>query len=127
MSPQAAYIMTDILARQHRPGPEPVLERAQDHERRRQAPPAALKTGTTTTTNDLTADGFVAPPKDQTKPAIVDRGMDGQQRQQRAAGGRLLARVPAPLWQAFMNEVTKKLPIANFSRPAGIVEATVDA
>lgn len=35
--------------------------------------------------------------------------------------------VPTYVWQGFLSEVSRKWPITNFSRPTGIVEASVDA
>ena len=33
----------------------------------------------------------------------------------------------APLWRAFVRDLTADMPIADFPRPAGVVEATIDA
>ncbi|MDQ3937785.1 MAG: transglycosylase domain-containing protein, partial [Chloroflexota bacterium] len=62
ITPQAAYIMTDILASNTRPNQNPIWGEfaVRDAEDKRR--PAALKTGTSNDANDLTAFGYIAPP-----------------------------------------------------------------
>jgi membrane peptidoglycan carboxypeptidase len=127
VSPQAAYIVTNILASNTDPAQNPfwsarMLTNAAGDRR-----PAALKTGTTDSTIDLTAAGFVAPPKDKTKYALVTGTWMGNSDNSAPPEGVVALESAATLWQEYMNEITRTLPIANFSRPAGIVEATIDA
>jgi membrane peptidoglycan carboxypeptidase len=42
-------------------------------------------------------------------------------------GGIFSLEAPTPVWQAFLTEVTKNQPIADFEEPPGIVHAKVDA
>ena len=62
VSPQAAYVMTDILASNTNPNQNPIWGafqlQAADGSRR----PATIKTGTSQDANDLVAFGYVAPP-----------------------------------------------------------------
>jgi membrane peptidoglycan carboxypeptidase len=124
-SPQAAYIITDILAGNTNPSVNPYWGQARltDGGRRR---PAALKTGTTNDTKDLMSVGYVAPPEDPKAPAIAALVWMGNS-DNSPAGGLFSLEAPTPLWQEFMNRVTKGTPIVDFPRPRGIVEATVDA
>ena len=71
VSAQAAFIMTDILASQYGSGPEPVLGRSCHLQRRHAAAGDASRPAPPTTTQDLTAVGFLAPPKDPKAPALV--------------------------------------------------------
>jgi membrane peptidoglycan carboxypeptidase len=125
VSPQAAYLMTNILSANTDPNQNPFWGRAAimaGNTRR----PAALKTGTTNDTKDLMAYGFLAPPKDPNAPAIaVGVWMGNSDNSQ--TGGIFSLEGPTPVWQSFLTEVARKQPIADFPKPPGIVHATVDA
>jgi len=127
VSPQAAYVVTNILASNTDPAQNPFWSARKlvtaDGTRR----PAALKTGTTDSTIDLTAMGFIAPPADPTKPAIVTGAWMGNSDNSAPPNGVVSLESAASLWQEFMNETTKSLPIADFVEPSGIARATVDA
>jgi hypothetical protein len=124
-SPQAAFIVSDILAGNTDPKQNPYWGKFEltDGGQRR---PAALKTGTTNDTKDLSAYGFLAAPDDPTAPALaVGVWMGNSDNSQ--TGGVFSLDSTAPLWQAFLDEVTAGTPIAQFKEPDGIVQARVDA
>jgi membrane peptidoglycan carboxypeptidase len=131
ISPQSAYLVTDILADNTDPranpwwGPQFQLP-AVDGKRR----PATLKTGTTNDFKDLQAWGYLAPPADTTDStgAIVTGVWVGNSdaspiKSVFAANG------PTFIWHDYMAEIAakNKLPYQDFTRPDGIVEMKVDA
>lgn len=125
VSPQAAYIITDILKGNTDPSINPFWGRAKitDGSRRR---PAALKTGTTDNTKDLTAMGYLPPPADPNAPAIVAGVWMGNSDNSQT-GGIFSLEGPTPVWQSFLTDVSKGTPITDFPEPPGITTATVDA
>ena len=127
VSPQAAYIVTNILASNTDPAQNPFWSARKLVNAAGLRRPAALKTGTTDSTIDLTAVGFIAPPKDKTKYAIVTGAWMGNSDNSAPPEGVVALESAATLWQEFMNETTKSLAMADFVRPSGIVEATIDA
>ncbi len=124
VSPQAAFVMNDILASNTDPKQNPYWGkfRITDAGTRR---PAALKTGTTNDTKDLAAYGYLAPPDDPTQPAIAVGVWMGNSDNSQTKGVFSLEST-APLWQAFLSEVSEGMPIASFKQPDGIVQARVD-
>ena len=87
--------------------------------------PAAFKTGTTDQTKDLAAFGYLAAPNDPAAQHLVTGVWMGNSDSTPAtvysldsAGG---------LWQSYFTEISSKLPIANFSKPEGLEEVTIDA
>ncbi len=125
VGPQAAFIMNDILAGNTDPKQNPYWGKFQikrDGTRR----PAALKTGTTNDTKDLAAYGYLAPPEDPAAPALAVGVWMGNSDNSETKGVFSLEST-APLWQAFVSEVSEGLPIATFPQPDGIVQARVDA
>jgi membrane peptidoglycan carboxypeptidase len=124
-SPQAAFVVTDMLAGNTDPRQNPYWGKFQilaGGTRR----PAALKTGTTNDTKDLAAYGFLAPPADPAAPALaVGVWMGNSDNSQ--TGGVFSLDSTAPLWQAFLTEASKGMPVASFQEPGGIVQARVDA
>ena len=62
ISPQAAYIVTDILAGNTDPAGNPIWGRMRITDENGRRRPAALKTGTTNDAKDLSAYGYIAPP-----------------------------------------------------------------
>jgi membrane peptidoglycan carboxypeptidase len=127
VSPQAAYIVTDILAgnTDRRVNPYWGEWAVFDGARRR---PAAYKTGTTSDNRDVAAYGFLAPPKDQKQPALAVGVWMGNS-DNTPNDGKLSLQTSAPLWSAILSEISKGMPIASFadSQPKGIVSAKVDA
>lgn len=124
-SPQASYIITDILE-----GNTIKSQNAywaswaivEDGKRR----PAAYKTGTTDENKDIDAFGYVAPPKDPDAPALAVGVWMGNSD---AAPINPVTSVAssAPLWSHIMTEVSKGTGYEKFPRPDGIVEMEVDA
>ena len=134
VSPQAAYIVTNILAGNTNRNTNPYWGvfalRGPDGDRR----PATLKTGTNNDAKDLNAYGYIAPPT----------------REQRADGEYALAvgvwngnsdnsvvssannpvfsiEVSTHVWQGFLQEVTEEWPIRNFPRPDdGLTRVAID-
>ena len=126
VSAQAAFIMTDILASNTDPDQNPFwsLRAIRDGGARR---PATLKTGTTDATIDLTAVGYLAPPKDPDAPALVVGAWMGNSDNSAPPQGVFALESAASLWQSFLTQASKGMPIATFRKPAGVVRATVDA
>ena len=127
ISPQAAYIITDILAGNTDTRVNPYWGKHAIYEGGRRRP-AAYKTGTTQDNRDVAAYGYLAPPKDKTKPALAVGVWMGNS-DNTPNDGKLSLDTSAPLWSAILTEVSKGIPIASFAdnRPKGIVNATVDA
>ncbi|MHB8458495.1 MAG: transglycosylase domain-containing protein [Candidatus Limnocylindrales bacterium] len=126
VSPQSAYIMTSILSSNTDPSQNPWwgLRAIYDKGVRR---PATLKTGTTNNEIDNAAFGYLAPPKDPNAPALAVGAWMGNSDNSIPPNGTLALESAATLWQAFLTEVTKGTPIADFQQPPGIVDVAVDA
>ena len=134
VTPQAAYIVSDILAGNTDPDQNPfwgVFKLIDANEKRR---PAAFKTGTNNDARDFAAAGFVAAPDAAGRAAgqyaLVTAVWAGN------SDGSVVSTpdnpvfstdVTAPLWHGFMDEATKSWSINSFARPGGLVEADVDA
>src|SRR5690606_30851867 len=106
VSPQAAYIMADILAGNTNPatniywGPRFRLDNGPGGAYR----PAALKTGTTNDIRDLSAYGVVPAPRDAKKPAVaVAVWMGNSDHSRPTLGGNPLfaSDGPAQVWHSF--------------------------
>ncbi|HXU85276.1 MAG TPA: transglycosylase domain-containing protein [Verrucomicrobiae bacterium] len=125
ISPQTAYIMTDILAGNTEPKTNPYWGEwaIYDHGVRR---PAAYKTGTTNENRDVHAYGYLAPPKDPNAPALVVGIWMGNSNND-PDKDTLSLKSSAPLWSRILTEVSAGTPIVGFKRPKGIVEESVDA
>ncbi|MEA2677592.1 MAG: hypothetical protein QOJ81_1733, partial [Chloroflexota bacterium] len=134
VSPQAAYVMTDILASNTKPNQNPIWGAFELSGPDGSHRPAALKTGTNNDANDLVAFGFTAPPAEEARAAgeyaLVVGAWSGN-----SDGSPVLTPenpvlstdVAAPMWRGFMREATADWAVADFARPQGIVEADVDA
>jgi membrane peptidoglycan carboxypeptidase len=125
ISPQTAYIMTDILAGNTEPKTNPFWGEwaVYDHGVRR---PAAYKTGTTNDNRDVHAYGYLAPPKDPTAPAFVVGVWMGNSNNAPDKDTLSLGS-SAPLWSRIMTEVSRGTPIVDFKQPKGLITAKVDA
>jgi peptidoglycan glycosyltransferase len=125
VSPQTAYILTDILAGNTEPKTNPFWGEwaIYDKSVRR---PAAYKTGTTNDNRDVHAYGFLAPPKDPKAPALVVGVWMGNSDNSPDTDTLSLGS-SAPLWSRILTEVSKGTPIAQFKPPKGLVTAQVDA
>nr|MBA2380842.1 transglycosylase domain-containing protein [Chloroflexota bacterium] len=125
ISPQTAYIITDILSGNTELKTNPFWAKWAVYDKgvRR---PAAYKTGTTSENRDVHAYGFLAPPKDPKAPALVVGVWMGNSNNQPNTDTLSLSS-SAPLWSRIMAEVSHGTPIVGFRRPRGLVLATVDA
>ena len=125
VSPQAAYIVTDILAGNTDPRVNPFWGEWAVYDGRTRRP-AAYKTGTTNDNRDVHAYGYLAPPEDPNQPALAVGVWMGNSNNEPNTDTLSLAS-SAPLWSRIMRDVSGGMPIANWSRPGGLVEASVDA
>jgi peptidoglycan glycosyltransferase len=133
ISPQAAFIVTDILAGNTNKNVNPFWGKfaVNGPEGRR---PATLKTGTNNDAKDLNAYGYIAPPTDEGRSAgayaLAVGVWNGN------SDNSLVSTARAPLfsidvstfvWQGFLNEAGAKWPVTNFKRPAdGLVRVKID-
>jgi membrane peptidoglycan carboxypeptidase len=125
ISPQTAYIVTDILAGNTVPKTNPFWgEWAVYNGSTRR--PAAYKTGTTNDNRDVHAYGFLAPPADKNAPALAVGVWMGNSNNEPNTDTLSLSS-SAPLWSRIMRDVSRGMPIASWKRPSGLVEASVDA
>ena len=129
ISPQAAYLVTDILEGNTDPDQNPIwseklLVRSGEGERR----PAAVKTGTTNDARDLGTYGFLPPQPDGGYGLTVGVWLgnsDHSMPEAREPATSLTA--AAPLWRAFVFDMTKEWPVTGFDRPDDVVDARIDA
>lgn len=130
VSKQAAYIVADILSGNTQMSVNPFWAkwRVTDGVTSSKVRPAAYKTGTTSDNRDVHAYGFLAPPSDPKEPGLAVGVWMGNS-DNSPNDGKLSLDTSAPLWSAILSEVSKGMPIENFSRvrPSGIVTARVDA
>ncbi len=133
VSPQAAFIVTDILAGNTNDDVNPFWGRfaVEGPEGRR---PATLKTGTNNDAKDLNAYGYIAPPTEAGRTdgayALAVGVWNGN------SDNSLVSTPEAPLfsievstyvWQGFLQEVSAEWPVTDFAVPAeGLVQAEVD-
>ncbi len=126
VSPQTAYIISDILSGNTNPKVNPYWGEWDivDGSHRRDA---AYKTGTTSDTRDVAAYGFLAPPKSSKDPQLVVGVWMGNS--DNTPTGSLSLDLAAPLWSRIMRGVSTGEPSATFeaSKPSGLVSAKVDA
>ncbi|MBM4407920.1 MAG: hypothetical protein FJ038_04805 [Chloroflexi bacterium] len=125
VSAQSAYLMTDILLGNTDPDVNPYWGKFSVEVKGTRVP-AALKTGTTNDTKDLSAYGFVAPSTEKDGPAIAIGVWMGNSDNSKTKGVFSLEST-APLFEAFLEEALRNEEIGGFEQPPGIVEAEVDA
>jgi membrane peptidoglycan carboxypeptidase len=125
ISPQAAYIITDILAGNTQVKVNPFWGEFAIYKGGTRRP-AAYKTGTTSDNRDVHAYGYLAPPRDKKAPALAVGVWMGNSNNEPNRGS-LSLDSSAPLWSAILTEVSRSQPIATFRAPSGLVTATVDA
>jgi membrane peptidoglycan carboxypeptidase len=131
LSPQAAFLTTDIIAGNTDPSQNPMwsayleLTNGPNGQRR----PAAVKTGTSDQTQDLSTYGYLAPPADPSAPAVaVGVWMGNSDHSTPAARNPAVSfDGPARIWHAFVQDLSDGWPVADFTPPAGVVQATIDA
>ncbi|MEX2011231.1 MAG: transglycosylase domain-containing protein [Chloroflexota bacterium] len=131
ISPQAAFLVTDILAgntdRRQNPfwGPQLEVRNGPDGSRR----PAAAKTGTANDARDLATYGYLAPPADDQYPGLAVGiwmgNSDHSNPKTRKPATSITA--AAPLWRAFVRDYSRGWPVTGSSKPAKGVEASIDA
>ena len=131
LDPGAAFLMSNILEGNTDPGvnqfwgPVLAMDNGPNGERR----PAAAKTGTTNDTRDLATYGYLPPPTSPSQPGLavgVWMGNSDHSNPQTKTPA-ISLQGPAPLWQAFMQDYTKGRPLADFTPPDNVVQATIDA
>ena len=130
--PQAAAIITDILAGNTDPNINPFwgkFEIRTGTERR----PATLKTGTNNDAKDLNAYGYIAPPDEATRKdgelALAVGVWNGNSDNTEVSTPQrpvFSIDVSTFVWQGFMRDATRRWKIHEFARPEGLVEAKVD-
>jgi membrane peptidoglycan carboxypeptidase len=125
VSNDAAAIITDILAGNTDTKVNPYWGKwaIYDGKTRR---PAAYKTGTTSDNRDVAAYGYLAPPADDTAPALAVGVWMGNS-DNTPNDGKLSLDTSAPLWSAILTDISQGLPISDFHRPDDLETATVDA
>jgi membrane peptidoglycan carboxypeptidase len=131
ISPQAAFLTTDILAGNTDPSQNAwwsaTLELKTGPRGSRR--PAAAKTGTADNRRDFSTYGFLPPPKDPNAPAIAVGVWMGNSDHSapRTAVQATSLQTAGQVWHSFMRDYTRKWPVAKFVPPKGVVRATIDA
>ena len=117
--------------RQHRTAPEPDLGGCDEI---RNGPngehrPAAIKTGTAQDARDLATYGYLGVPEDPSQPALAVGIWMGNSDHSYPSSSKPATSLTAaaPLWRAFVRDVTNGTPLAHFSMPRGIATASIDA
>ncbi len=132
---QAAYVMTDILKGNTDPAQNKVwADVAQITAGNGQRRPATLKTGTTNDAKDLNAYGYIAPPSNEGRKdgeyalsVGVWAGNSNSSPVTTVSNPVFSLDVAAPLWDAFLTDVTRSWEVRDFSKPSGLSTHTVDA
>jgi membrane peptidoglycan carboxypeptidase len=132
ISPQAAYIVTDILAGNTNKNVNPFWgEFEVDGPGGRRA--ATLKTGTNNDAKDLNAYGYIAPPTEAGRAAGahalavgVWNGNSDNTLVSTPGDPLYSIQVSTFVWQGFLNEAAAKWPRTNFARPDGLVRVKID-
>ncbi|MFL5675437.1 MAG: penicillin-binding transpeptidase domain-containing protein, partial [Chloroflexota bacterium] len=130
ISPQAAFLVQDILAGNTDKKQNPIwsaklaLYNGKGGTRR----PAAVKTGTANDARDLATYGFLPAGRSGHPSLAVGIWMGNSDHSNpKAKDPATSLTAAAPLWHAFVRDYTTGWPVANFSRPDGVVHATIDA
>ena len=131
VSAQASFLVTDILKGNTDPRYNPIwaekleLKNGPNDERR----PAAAKTGTANDARDLATYGYLAPPEDPAAPAYAVGIWMGNSDHSTPASKKPATSLTAaaPLWRAFVRDLTAGQPVTDFPAPKGMVTATIDA
>jgi membrane peptidoglycan carboxypeptidase len=128
ISPQAAFLVTDILAGNTDPAQNDIwaakLELRGPNGKRR---PAAAKTGTTNDARDLGTYGFLPPTKGGVGLAVGIWMGNSDHSYPRSRDPATSLTAAAPLWRAFMRDYTKDWTVTSFRRPKGVIQARIDA
>ena len=134
ISEQAAYVMTDILAGNTDPSVNPVWAEHRITAKNGRRRPAALKTGTSNDAKDLNAYGYIAAPSKQGRQngeyalsVGVWAGNSNSSPVTTVSNPVFSLDVAAPIWDAFLTDVTRSWEVRDFKRPGGLSTARVDA
>jgi membrane peptidoglycan carboxypeptidase len=132
-SPQAAFIVTDILSGNTNPRINPFWGKFALTGPASKRRSATLKTGTNNDAKDLNAYGFIAPPsaqgRDAGEYALVAGAWNGNSDNTVVSTpGKPVFSIDVTtyVWQGFMEEATKKWAINDFKAPGGLVRAKID-
>jgi len=133
VSPQAAFIVTDILRENTVRSINPFWGKFQIRDASDEYRPATLKTGTNNDAKDLNAYGYVAPPTAEGRAAgayaLAVGAWNGN------SDNTPVSTPDAPVfsidistfvWQGFLNEVSTDWPITQFGQPDGLVRTAID-
>ena len=131
VSPQAAFLVTDILAGNTDPKQNDIwaaklaLRNGPGGARR----PAAAKTGTTNDARDLGTYGYLppAPGKDGVGLVVGVWMGNSDHSYPSALEPATSLTAAAPLWHAFVRDYTKSWKVTKFTRPKDVVAARIDA
>jgi peptidoglycan glycosyltransferase len=133
VSPQAAFIVTDILRENTVRAVNPYWGVFQIRDANGTYRPATLKTGTNNDAKDLNAYGYIAPPTEQDRAngeyalAVgVWNGNSDNTPVSTPAHPVVSLDVPTYVWQGFLKEATADWPIARFARPDGLERVAID-
>ncbi len=110
LSPETAYIVTDVL--------QDVIERGTGQRAKGLGRPAAGKTGTTNDMNDAWFVGYT--------PQLLAGFWVGFDSKRSLGRGETGGRVAAPIWLAFMREALAGAPVVDFPVPGGIRFVAID-
>jgi peptidoglycan glycosyltransferase len=129
-SPQAAFIVTDILAGNTNPKINPFWGKFALTGPKNVRRPATLKTGTNNDAKDLNAYGFIAPPTEAGRAkgeyALAVGAWNGNS-DNSVVGQVFSIDVTTYVWQGFLQEATKKWAVNDFAKPDGVVQVKIDA
>jgi peptidoglycan glycosyltransferase len=130
ISPQAAFLVTDIIAGNTDKKQNPIwaaklaVYNGKGGSRR----PVAVKTGTANDARDLATYGFLAPGAGDHPSLAVGLWMGNSDHSNpKAKEPAISLTAAAPLWHAFVRDYTNGWPVTSFSRPGGVVRAKIDA
>ena len=131
LSPQTAFLISDILQGNTDRSQNPIWAAKLalfngPHGSRR---PAAVKTGTANDAKDLATYGFLPKPKAANEPgyAVGIWMGNSDHSMPRSSDPATSLDAAAPLWRAFVRDLTRGEPVARFARPSKVVSARIDA
>ncbi|HEY7969058.1 MAG TPA: penicillin-binding transpeptidase domain-containing protein, partial [Candidatus Limnocylindrales bacterium] len=132
-SPQASFIVTDILAGNTDPKVNPFWGKFEITGPGGKHRPATLKTGTNNDAKDLNAYGYIAVPSDKSRTAgnyalAVGAWVGNSDNTVISTPNKPVFSIDVTtfMWQGFMQDATAKWPIADFAVPSGLTQAKVD-
>jgi len=131
-SPQAAWLTANILAGNSDPKQNPYwgknFQLLNGPGGRRRI--MALKTGTTNGVIDVSTYGLLPQPANKKSPALavgVWMGNSDNTSPRFTALEVFATDSAGKVWKSFMRDYTNGMPVADFKRPKGVVQATIDA